>query len=388
MSTLELVIGPMFSQKCLNPDFCVLTNNGIVKKIEDLTLDDKLISPEGKDVNILSLVKGTARMYDVKINDFVFKATDNHILVFKNKYYFSLSIGKLRSIVYYLDENKKISSFPCLKKYIGREINKLDTNKKITPGDSIIEMTVKEYDRNKYHMLILNPLISNFSFDISKEDMPEEINTSYYTVVNSYLKTLLNDEESSYVGFELEGNGLFLSHNNYIFHNSTYLKTIYNKYKYTDKKISIYSHILDKERYSTSFLTTHNDRNGKDGLISMTFLPDIKSILNTSEYKESDMIIIEEAQFFEDLHLISGELDKTNKNFIICGLSSDYKREPFGGILNLIPHADKLTKLSSFCSLCKDNTEAIYTKKINKDDHRKIGSEEIYTPVCRFHYLS
>ena len=48
------------------------------------------------------------------------------------------------------------------------------------------------------------------------------------------------------------------------------------------------------------------------------------------------------------------------KNVIVAGLDGDFKRNPFGDILKLIPHAEKVSKLSALCTICGDGTKASF----------------------------
>ena len=78
---------------------------------------------------------------------------------------------------------------------------------------------------------------------------------------------------------------------------------------------------------------------------------------------------------------------KENKSFIIAGLDGDFKREPFGDILKLIPLAEKVIKLNALCKFCKDGTEAPFTKRlINADIQQLVGGADSYAAVCRKHY--
>jgi thymidine kinase len=47
---------------------------------------------------------------------------------------------------------------------------------------------------------------------------------------------------------------------------------------------------------------------------------------------------------------------KHKKRVYICGLDSDFERKKFGQILDLIPVCDKIVKLTSLCSKCKNVT--------------------------------
>ena len=65
-------------------------------------------------------------------------------------------------------------------------------------------------------------------------------------------------------------------------------------------------------------------------------------------------------------------------------------KQKAGDVLRLIPHAEKITKLSAFCQRCLDGTPAHFSKLIAKDIHKNdqtmVGGCKEYEAVCRKHY--
>ena len=59
------------------------------------------------------------------------------------------------------------------------------------------------------------------------------------------------------------------------------------------------------------------------------------------------------------------------------------KKKKFGHILDIIPLSDKVTKLTSLCSICKDGTKAIFSKRLTSEKEQTIIGIENYIPVCR-----
>lgn len=47
------------------------------------------------------------------------------------------------------------------------------------------------------------------------------------------------------------------------------------------------------------------------------------------------------------------KLAEMGKIVILSALDGDFKREPFGQVLDLIPRSESVTKLSSVCKLCR-----------------------------------
>ena len=95
-----------------------------------------------------------------------------------------------------------------------------------------------------------------------------------------------------------------------------------------------------------------------------------------------DWIYINEAQFFKDLKpWIIHQLNTTNKNYILCGLDSDFKREKFGSMLELIPHSNKITKLYGKCHNCPE--KSLYTHRISHEEEQEVIGTNNYIPLCR-----
>ena len=134
-------------------------------------------------------------------------------------------------------------------------------------------------------------------------------------------------------------------------------------------------------RYSINKISTHN-KNEND-CITLDSLPEFND--NDNKY-----IIIEEAQFFNDLYqFVIYQVDILEKNIIVVGLDGDSNRENFGEIHKLLPICDEIIKLKAYCSICKNGTLGIFSKRIS-DNKSKIlvGSDKDYIAVCRKCYLN
>ena len=165
---------------------------------------------------------------------------------------------------------------------------------------------------------------------------------------------------------------------------STELIRLANRYKVLDMKVLIINHTLDN-RYSESAVATHSQI--KMDCLSLNSLLKIKQHYKDL-YDESQVIIIEEAQFFPGLYnFVLDACEKDNKNVLVVGLDGDSNRKEFGEILKLIPVCDSVKKLYGLCVRCKDGTKACFTKRlVDNDDQVFIGSSE-FQAVCRKCYL-
>lgn len=123
----------------------------------------------------------------------------------------------------------------------------------------------------------------------------------------------------------------------------------------------------------------------------------LSDILKQNNFKDYQIIGIDEAQFFPNLYDVVLELiEKHGKRVIVAGLDSDYKRKQFGQVIELIPHAEHAAKLYSYCGECKKHgviKKAIYTKlvvekKDNEENNDKgnpivVGGSDMFIAACR-----
>ena len=80
-------------------------------------------------------------------------------------------------------------------------------------------------------------------------------------------------------------------------------------------------------------------------------------------------------------------VDIFNKSVYICGLDSDFERNKFGLLLDLIPYCDKVKKLKAICVNCKINY-AIFTHRLGNEKKQKIiGGTSSYISLCRKCFL-
>ena len=140
-------------------------------------------------------------------------------------------------------------------------------------------------------------------------------------------------------------------------------------------------------RYDSSgaSIMTH-DKEGVSA-IGVTKLSDVKEM---PEYREARLVMIEEGQFFSDLYsFVVNAVEVEGKDVVVVGLDGDSERKPFGKILELLPLADKVIKLTSLCKRCGDGTPAIFSAcvKGHKDGQICVGGSDMYEPMCRKHYL-
>jgi thymidine kinase len=127
----------------------------------------------------------------------------------------------------------------------------------------------------------------------------------------------------------------------------------------------------------------------KEDCIVLELLEEYDNLINNY-----DIIIIDEGQFFTDLKkYVIKWVNINEKEIVVAGLDGDYTRNPIGMILDLIPQADNIIKLKSLCKECNNGNHAIFTHRKTLLENQKlleqqikIGGDELYIPLCRFHF--
>ena len=165
---------------------------------------------------------------------------------------------------------------------------------------------------------------------------------------------------------------------------TTHLLETITKYEKDNIQFIVITHVIDT-RYDTYKVVSHQKK-------SYDAIPvtNLKQLGFMKEYYDADILFIDEAQFFNDLYeFVEHAIEIDNKRVYVYGLDGDYKREPIGEIMKIIPLADTVVKLKGVCAKCTDGTASIFSKRISKSTNQiEIGGSNEYVPVCRFHYSS
>ena len=158
------------------------------------------------------------------------------------------------------------------------------------------------------------------------------------------------------------------------------LKKIYDQCIYCNIPVVVINYEADNRYCDASFMSTHDK----------VMIPCIKgvSILeilekNKEKVSESEVILINEGQFFEDIHKVIHLVENLHKRVYICGLDGDFKKNKIGSLLDLIPHCDNVYKLKSLCSECRDGKSGLFSYRITDETQQVVIGVENYKPVCR-----
>ena len=95
--------------------------------------------------------------------------------------------------------------------------------------------------------------------------------------------------------------------------------------------------------------------------------------------KDCEVVGIDEGHLHSDIVEVCETLANQGKIVIVATLDGDYFRKPYGKILELIPIAEHVIKLTAVCVIC--NQDAAFSKMIQNIDKQE------YVPVCRKCYF-
>jgi thymidine kinase len=175
---------------------------------------------------------------------------------------------------------------------------------------------------------------------------------------------------------------------------SSRLVEIYKQCKFCNISVAVINHSIDN-RYDEELLSTHDkvkipcikaNRLSDVWSDNIDLQSDINKIPSGQEkfkVATSNVVLINEGQFFSDLYEVVIDMLKYKKKVYICGLDGDFERKKFGYILDLIPLCDKVTKLTSLCSQCKDGTPGIFSMRLTNEVEQTVVGSDNYIPVCR-----
>jgi thymidine kinase len=160
---------------------------------------------------------------------------------------------------------------------------------------------------------------------------------------------------------------------------------LYKQCEFSNIPVVVINHTSDK-RYSETMLSTHDLK-----MIPCVQASSLYEAMKNSDIKnkinDATVILINEGQFFNDLYEWTVMMVETNhKELYICGLDGDFNRNKFGQILDLIPLCDKVIKLKSLCSMCRNGNKALFSLRVTEEKEQVLIGSDCYKPVCRACY--
>jgi thymidine kinase len=168
---------------------------------------------------------------------------------------------------------------------------------------------------------------------------------------------------------------------------------IYKQCKFCNIPVAVINHSEDT-RYDNILLSNHDKimipciqtRQLADiWLYNQETIPIAKTLESNyiNQLLDAQVILINEGQFFNDLYSCVESMLLNSKKVYICGLDGDFERKKFGQMLDLVPLCDKITKLTSLCSICKNGTPGIFSMRLTVEKCQTLVGSDNYIPVCR-----
>lgn len=128
-------------------------------------------------------------------------------------------------------------------------------------------------------------------------------------------------------------------------------------------------------RYSSDKIATHDKQTWESAPCMK--LEDVRA-----QAADATVIGIDEGQFFPDLISFCEDMANAGKIVIVACLDGTFQRKAFGDVLQLVPLAESVVKLSAVCSKC--HSDAAFSHRLTDDVSTEvIGGSESYEALCR-----
>jgi thymidine kinase len=113
---------------------------------------------------------------------------------------------------------------------------------------------------------------------------------------------------------------------------------------------------------------------------------DLYDLVDKSAFEDAEIIAIDEAQFFPNLKKFVESCLDMGKDVILAGLDGDAFQRKWGELLDCIPMATEVTKLSALCMRCGNGNMGPFTKRtVENTELELIGGSDMYEAVCQKH---
>jgi thymidine kinase len=167
---------------------------------------------------------------------------------------------------------------------------------------------------------------------------------------------------------------------------SSYVLSVVSRHNAIGTPVMVIKHRSDvRYAYSETDVVTHDQRHAVCSSVE-----NLNNRTLRERVRDHRVIIVDEAQFFHGLvAFVKWAVDEQGKQVYLMGLDGDSNRDPFGEILQCIPLADRVEKLTAFCHRCANGTPAIFTHRTQgpADQQVIVGGPDMYSAVCRKCYL-
>ncbi|MFL5990895.1 MAG: thymidine kinase [Rubrobacteraceae bacterium] len=154
---------------------------------------------------------------------------------------------------------------------------------------------------------------------------------------------------------------------------------------YARRSVQVFKHALET-RSDLTEIRSHNGVPHEAGAVSTSeeLLESIKP--------ETDVVAVEEAQFFDEgIVDACRSLADSGYQVIVSGLDMDFRGRPFGPMPSLLAEADEVVKLRAICAICGRDASRSQRLIDGKPAPASaptilVGAQETYEARCRQHH--
>jgi thymidine kinase len=154
---------------------------------------------------------------------------------------------------------------------------------------------------------------------------------------------------------------------------------------YARRSVQVFKHALET-RSDLTEIRSHNGVPHEAGAVSTS-----EELLESIE-PETDVVAVEEAQFFDEgIVDACRSLADSGYQVIFAGLDMDFRGRPFGPMPSLLAEADEVVKLRAICAICGRDASRSQRLIDGKPAPASaptilIGAQETYEARCRQHH--
>ena len=142
------------------------------------------------------------------------------------------------------------------------------------------------------------------------------------------------------------------------------------------QRVQIFKPRLD-DRYAGTHIVSHSELKMKSEVVASA-----EEILEAVDDR-TEVIGIDEAQFFNArLVEVCDKLANLGKRVIVAGLDTDYRRQPFDPIPELLAIAEYITKTLAICVRC-GNPANCTQRLVDSSERILVGASGAYEARCR-----
>jgi thymidine kinase len=167
---------------------------------------------------------------------------------------------------------------------------------------------------------------------------------------------------------------------------SSHILSLVSRHTAIGTSVLVIKHSSDTRYvYSEDNIVTHDQHRATCASVQY-----LGQVVLRDRIKDHQVIIVDEAQFFPELvPFVKYVVEDLGKSLYLVGLDGDIHRKPFGELLECIPLADRIVKLTSFCHSCANGTPGLfsYRSRGEQDQQVIIGGLDMYESLCRACYL-